>query len=60
MQTHKNPNLRSTSVVPQKTSEPAPKSAPKFGSTPAKKDPIFELDGKKWMVCTTTLQWTPN
>jgi len=50
MKTHKNPSLRSTSVVPSK-----PKLAPKpTASKPApaaKKPPVFELQGgKKWIV----------
>jgi adenylyl cyclase-associated protein len=53
MQTHKNPTLRGTSVVPSKpganaASAPTPK--PKFGSAPVKKDPVTQLDGKKWMI----------
>ena len=53
MQTHKNPNLRGTSVVPSKpgsASASAPTPKPKFGSAPVKKDPVTQLDGKKWMV----------
>jgi len=52
MQTHKNPNLRDTSVVPSKpgSKATAPTPKPKFGSAPVKKDPVTQLDGKKWMV----------
>ena len=52
MQTHKNPNLRGTSVVPSKpgSKAAAPTPKPKFGSAPVKKDPVTQLDGKKWMV----------
>jgi len=55
MQTHKNPNLRNTSQI---NAQPKPYSAPKPAApkpaaakfAPKKKDPVFELDGKKWMV----------
>lgn len=54
MQTHKNPNLRSGSQV---NAQPKPYSAPKpAAKKPAakfsapKKDPVLELDGKKWKV----------
>jgi len=52
MQTHKNPNLRGTSVVPSKpgSKAAAPTPKPKFGSAPVKKDPVTQLDGKKWMI----------
>jgi adenylyl cyclase-associated protein len=45
--THKNPELRATSVVP--TKEPAGKT---FGGTAAKivRPPKFELEGNKWVV----------
>ncbi|XP_018495592.1 adenylyl cyclase-associated protein 1 [Galendromus occidentalis] len=47
--THKNPNLRSTSVVPAKapTVGPKPATAPKPAVV---KPPRCELDGKKWIV----------
>ena len=54
MQTHKNTALRATSTVPAKTKTASPKAAPKFGA-PVKKDPVFDLDGKKWMVCIITV-----
>ena len=50
MQTHKNTALRKTSQV---NSSAKPYSAPKPKSvvkTEVVKDPVFELDGKKWMV----------
>jgi len=54
MQTHKNPNLRAGSQV---NANPKPYAAPKAEKAKStskfaapKKDPIFELDGKKWMV----------
>jgi len=51
MKTHKNPNLRGTSMVPAgavKETSPKP-AASKFGAAP-KKDPKFALEGKKWAV----------
>ena len=54
MQTHKNPNLRATSQV-NSSAKPysapkaaAPKPAAKFAAP--KKEPVLELDGKKWKV----------
>lgn len=50
MQTHKNTALRKTSQV---NSSAKPYSAPKPKSIAKKevvKDPVFELDGKKWMI----------
>ena len=51
MQTHKNPNLRGSSMVPAgavKSSSPKP-AAFKAAAAPAK-PPKFELEGKKWVV----------
>lgn len=51
MQTHKNPNLRASNVVPAKSTKPiltAPK--PFKPGAPAKKPPVFELQNKKWVV----------
>jgi len=51
MQTHKNPGLRGTSVVPAgaiKSSSPKPGAFK--AATPPKKEPKFELEGKKWAV----------
>jgi len=51
MQTHKNPDLRGTSVVPAgavKASSPKPGAFK--AATPPKKEPKFELEGKKWAV----------
>ena len=56
MQTHKNTSLRASSVVPSNVnSQPKPYSAPKATATKGKfaapkKEPVFELDGKKWKV----------
>ena len=62
MQTHKNPNLRGTSVVPSKpgSKAAAPTPKPKFGSAPVKKDPVTQLDGKKWMVSYVLSQTYSN
>ena len=51
MQTHKNPELRASSVVKATDVKKGPSSAPKYGSaTQAKKPPVCELQGKKWIV----------
>ncbi len=52
MKTHKNPELRASSVVKASDIKPsAPtKAAPKFGAAAAKKKPVCELQGKKWVV----------
>ena len=50
MKTHKNPNLRGSSIVPAgsvKSSSPGPAAAK--AAAPAK-PPKFELEGKKWVV----------
>ena len=51
MQTHKNPNLRSSSVVPAKSTG-ATITAPKpfKPGAPVKKPPVLELQNKKWVV----------
>lgn len=50
MKTHKNPELRGSSVV--KAGSVKSSSAPKFGSatSAAKKPPVLALQGKKWVV----------
>lgn len=49
--THKNPELRASSVVKDVPKPAAAASKPKFGAAAAaKKDPVFELQGKKWVV----------
>jgi adenylyl cyclase-associated protein len=50
--THKNPELRGSSVVPASAAKkPAAAPAKKFGAAAAvKKDPVLELQGKKWVV----------
>ncbi|KAK6905044.1 hypothetical protein I203_105863 [Kwoniella mangroviensis CBS 8507] len=48
--THKNPDLRSSSVVPDNARK-APPLKPKPGAAPAKKPAKLELeDGNKWMI----------
>jgi adenylyl cyclase-associated protein len=47
--THKNPNLRATSVVGQAGGAKKAAPAKKFGGGP-KGDPLFELQGNKWKV----------
>lgn len=53
MKTHKNPELRGSSIVKvddiKKTESKAP---PKYGSAvgAAKKPPVLALQGKKWVV----------
>lgn len=49
--THKNPELRASSVVPAEAAAAAPKTAATAkAATEVKKDPVFELQGKKWAV----------
>ena len=52
MKTHKNPELRASSVVKTSDVKPAAstKAAPKYGAAVAKKKPVCELQGKKWVV----------
>lgn len=52
MKTHKNPELRASSVVKDSDvkKSTAAKPAPKFGAAAVKKDPVCELQGKKWVV----------
>lgn len=46
--THKNKDLRKTGPVPDKP-KPAAGGTPK-AAVPVKKPPVFELQGKKWIV----------
>jgi len=46
---HKNPDLVKSSVVKAVEKKPA-SSAPKFGAAAKTYDPVFELQGKKWVV----------
>ena len=52
MQTHKNPNLRASSVVPAKQTTNTRITAPKpfKPGAPVKKPPVLELQNKKWVV----------
>jgi adenylyl cyclase-associated protein len=47
--THKNPELRASSVVKAEPKKTAKAPAKKFGGGP-KGDPVFELSGNKWKV----------
>lgn len=47
--THKNKDLRKTGPVPDKP-KPAFGGAPKAAAAPVKKPPVFQLQGKKWIV----------
>ncbi|XP_078384537.1 LOW QUALITY PROTEIN: adenylyl cyclase-associated protein 1-like [Oculina patagonica] len=51
--THKNKDLRKTGPVPDKpkpAAKPAAGGAPRAAAAPVKKPPVFELQGKKWVV----------
>jgi adenylyl cyclase-associated protein len=48
--THKNPELRASSVVKSGAVKSAPAPAKKFGAPTVQKDPVLELQGKKWIV----------
>ena len=50
MKTHKNPELRGSSVVKASDVKKPTKAAPKFGAPAEKKAPVCELQGKKWVV----------
>ena len=51
MKTHKNPGLRAGGVVKSDAiKKPQTTAAPKFGAAAAKKNPICELQNKKWVV----------
>ena len=54
MKTHKNPELRASSVVKASEAKAAP--VKKFGapSAPVVKPPVCELQGKKWIVVSGT------
>ena len=47
--THKNKDLRKTGPVPDRP-KPTPVVAPKAAAAPVKKPPVFQLQGKKWIV----------
>lgn len=48
--THKNPALRASSKVEASAMEKKGTAAPKTTSAPVKKQPVLELQGKKWVV----------
>lgn len=51
MKTHKNPELRSSSVVKSSDIKPKTTAAPKFGgAVNTKKPPKCALEGNKWVV----------
>lgn len=52
MMTHKNPELRASSVVKDTDIKKAPASSapPKYGGAPVKKAPKCELANNKWIV----------
>jgi adenylyl cyclase-associated protein len=51
MKTHKNPELRGSSVVKAGGAKKTDVAPPKFGSAvSAKKPPVLALQGKKWIV----------
>ena len=56
MKTHKNPELRASSVVKADAVKPTAKAPPKYGSsTSTKKPPVLALQGKKWVVVSVLL-----
>ena len=57
MKTHKNPELRASSVVKASNKPAAAKVTPKATTTAAvKKPPVCELQGKKWVVVSSHAQ----
>ena len=51
MKTHKNPELRGSSMVKADATKSTSKPAPKYGSaTATKKPPKLALEGKNWLV----------
>ena len=58
MKTHKNPELRASSVV-KASEKPKTTSAPKFGASAVKKPPQTKLDGNKWLV-VSKVQYIPT
>ena len=55
MKTHKNPELRASSVVKASEVKKPTQAAPKFGAPTAKKSPVCELQGKKWVVVSLSV-----
>ena len=52
--THKNKELRKTGPVPDRP-KPALAAKPKAATAAVKKPPVFQLQGKKWIVVGTLL-----
>lgn len=51
MKTHKNPELRASSIIKAGEGKPASKASPKYGAAnTANKPPVLALQGKKWVV----------
>lgn len=51
MKTHKNPELRGSSLIKADAVKSTTKSAPKYGAaTQTKKPPVLALQNKKWVV----------
>jgi len=48
--THKNPELRASSVVAASAVKTKATPAKVFGAAAKSKDPVLELNGKKWQV----------
>lgn len=48
--THKNPALRASSKVEGSATAKKNTTTPKASTAPVKKTPVFELQGKKWVV----------
>lgn len=60
MKTHKNPELRGSSLVKADAIKTTSKSAPKYGSAQTTKPPVLALQGKKWVVvslCVCNVRW---
>ena len=57
MKTHKNPELRTSSVV-KASDKPKTTSAPKYGASAVKKSPQTKQDGNKWLVVSKRCIYT--
>ena len=55
MKTYKNPALKASSVV-KASDGPKPSSAPKPAAAAQKKPPVFQLQGKRWVV--VSVMWS--
>jgi len=56
MKTHKNPELRASSMVKASSDKPT-KAAPKYGTAAStvKKSPVLELQNKRWVVVSVCM-----